>query len=287
MTTINITEHPYNAATSYPDNTTAIQAALDAAAAHGDTVHIPPGVFRVDAAHGGLQMRSGTSLNLQGILQAIPNAQVHSIILRIDGANHVNVFGPGTLVGERHGHLAPGPDRNEGNIFILNSNNVTVSGGLTTRDSWSDGIMIVNSNGVTINNVLCDNNSRNGMSIISGQGIRVENCVFSNTNAPDDSKIMPQCGIDLEPNFSTEVLQDIVIAGNQFNKNKGAGCWVPEPTPTQTRIYVTNNSFDQHYKDGSGPCIGGQNDWKCNTLYAIARWIPGYDWWLYPKEFST
>ncbi len=69
--------------------------------------------------------------------------------------------------------------------------------GLTLRDSGGDGIIVAwraQSQMVLeyrIKDVLCDNNYRQGMSIISCDGLTVEHCQFNNTWGTP-----PLCGVD-------------------------------------------------------------------------------------------
>ena len=65
--------------------------------------------------------------------------------------------------------------------------------------SGGDGIEIYRVENFVIRNVICDDNHRQGMSIISGQDILVEDCEFNRTYGTD-----PQCGLDIEPNHGDE-----------------------------------------------------------------------------------
>src|SRR5699024_9046472 len=63
----------------------------------------------------------------------------------------------------------------------------------------------VNENVKIINGVL-DNNRRNGISIISGRNIEINNVFISNTNGQN-----PQSGIDIEPNSNDDILENIKL----------------------------------------------------------------------------
>ena len=69
------------------------------------------------------------------------------------------------------------------------------------RDSGGDGIYVAGVNGVreyssnvTLLGVAVDSAWRNGLSVISADGLLVANSTFTNTNGTN-----PQCGVDLEP----------------------------------------------------------------------------------------
>jgi len=95
--------------------------------------------------------------------------------------------------------------------------------GLTLRDSGGDGIYIGDAvrkpgqyynNGVTIKNCLCDNNRRNGISVISAQNLVIDSCVIVNSNGND-----PQEGIDIEPNWNYERLVNCTVSNCYIKDN--------------------------------------------------------------------
>jgi hypothetical protein len=277
---IDITSH--GASTGAADNTAAIQAALNAAQS-GDTVYVPPGSFIVNATVG-LQPHSHTSLKLDGTLRALPAAGANAIVMLTNAVTDVTITGPGRLVGERSGHPLSG-NKIGFCLGIVNASNVTLGGGLVLADAWADGIYMQDATDVTVNGVLCTGNSRNGMSIISGQRITVTNSTFELTRSASP---MPQAGIDLEPDTVSQSLIDITIKGNSFTKNAGAGVYIAfAAAANRGRINVLQNTFNQHYRDGSGPPIGGRNTALANFLYATCRWMPGYDYWAFPTTFSA
>jgi len=95
---------------------------------------------------------------------------------------------------------------------------------VTLRDSGGDGIYVSGSGeqpcskDVHIKDVVCDNNYRQGMSIISADGLVVEDCAFENTWGTP-----PSAGVDLEPNQANEVLRNIVFRNCRFTDNYGDG----------------------------------------------------------------
>jgi polygalacturonase len=100
--------------------------------------------------------------------------------------------------------------------------NVKVSG-LTLRDSGGDGIYIDGgkqeySRNITIRDVLCDNHYRQGISIISVDGLLVENSAFNNTWGT------PPCsGVDIEPDSPKQRVRDVVFRNCRFLDNYGDG----------------------------------------------------------------
>jgi len=100
---------------------------------------------------------------------------------------------------------------------------------LTLRDSGGDGIYLgrtseraYNEN-VVIRDVVCDNNYRQGLSVISARNLLVENSAFNNTSGHG-----PSAGIDLEPNQPDEEMTNVVIRNCVFldNYNLGMHVWM-------------------------------------------------------------
>ena len=69
---------------------------------------------------------------------------------------------------------------------------------------------------VTIRKVSCDDNHRQGISIINGRNILVEDCVLTNTIGTP-----PQAGIDIETNHNFEPTTNIVVRNCKMVNNKG------------------------------------------------------------------
>lgn len=97
--------------------------------------------------------------------------------------------------------------------------------GLSIRDSGGDGIYLGDAGGaqpynlrVTIKDVQLDNHRRNGLSVISVDGLVVDNVAVTNTNGT-----APEFGIDLEPNNAGERLANISFNNVRLSGNVG-GC---------------------------------------------------------------
>ncbi|MCX7824394.1 MAG: right-handed parallel beta-helix repeat-containing protein [Verrucomicrobiae bacterium] len=94
--------------------------------------------------------------------------------------------------------------------------------GLTLADSGGDGIYLgVAQRGVpcsdfVIKDVVCDNNYRQGISVISARNLLIENCVLKNTGGT-----APMAGIDFEPNHESEELVNCVMRRCVSENNRG------------------------------------------------------------------
>ena len=89
--------------------------------------------------------------------------------------------------------------------------------GLTFVESGGDGMSVTGTD-ITIRDCVCDRNHRQGMSVCSVRNLLVENCVFSNTQGT-----LPQSGVDIEPDFATQRLENVVFRNCQSFGNAGAG----------------------------------------------------------------
>ena len=95
--------------------------------------------------------------------------------------------------------------------------------GLTITQTGGDGIYVGASESgpaycenVTIRNVVCDDNYRQGISVISAVNLLIEDCVFRNT-----SGTVPATGLDFEPNRSHEVFRQVTVRRCVFENNDG------------------------------------------------------------------
>jgi hypothetical protein len=98
--------------------------------------------------------------------------------------------------------------------------------GITLTDlkfeaSGGDGIYIGANAGtecsnITVTDCVMHDNHRQGMSIISVDGLTVTGCTMSDTDGH-----APEAGIDIEPNLSDEVLNNILIDTCTFTNNSG------------------------------------------------------------------
>jgi hypothetical protein len=108
-------------------------------------------------------------------------------------------------------------------LALRGCTNVEVTG-LTLRDSGGDGIYIDRADAKTpcreirIKNVVCDNNYRQGMSVIGVEGLTVEDCAFRNTWGTP-----PSAGVDLEPDSPEHTLKRIVFRNCRFEDNYSDG----------------------------------------------------------------
>ncbi|MGI5820011.1 MAG: right-handed parallel beta-helix repeat-containing protein [Armatimonadota bacterium] len=96
--------------------------------------------------------------------------------------------------------------------------------GLTLRDSGGDGIYFgrgaddaTNLN-VHVKDVVCDNNYRQGISVITAENVLIEDTIMRDT-----SGTAPQAGIDFEPNGPQERIKNFVMRNCLTENNNSSG----------------------------------------------------------------
>ncbi len=142
-------------------------------------------------------------------------------IIDIRNARNVELVGP-VVVGDRDKHIGSGGEWGMG-INIVSSENVRVYNARVTK-CWGDGIYVAGSSergpsrNIRIVNAYCRDNRRNGISVISADGLDLIS-PYSGYNEGID----PQCGIDIEPNKPGDRIRNIRIVDARTEYNPGAG----------------------------------------------------------------
>jgi hypothetical protein len=98
---------------------------------------------------------------------------------------------------------------------------------------------------ITVENCIFDgenNDNRNGVSVIDGDGVYINNCVFKNCSRTD----MPGA-VDIEPDNATfHIIKNITVSNCNFYNITGlsaCGLYMPNLPPDPSNINFINNSF--------------------------------------------
>jgi hypothetical protein len=111
-------------------------------------------------------------------------------------------------------------------IGILDGTNISIKNSSIT-DFGLDGIYIsttkgnFSQNNISIINTDCTYNGRQGLSIVGGSGIKVDNCKFSYTGK-GKFRSNPMAGLDIEPNAGSRA-RNITIKNSEMIDNVGVG----------------------------------------------------------------
>ncbi|MBP5638595.1 MAG: right-handed parallel beta-helix repeat-containing protein [Victivallales bacterium] len=119
-------------------------------------------------------------------------------------------------------------------IVIRACQNVWVEN-MNLLNSGGDGVVVSNlgtnfSEHIVLRKLVCDRNHRQGISIINGRHLLIEDCKLINTDGT-----MPQAGIDIETNEFNEPTSDIIVRNCDIIGNTGTGIQV-SVTRMDTRV---------------------------------------------------
>ena len=146
-------------------------------------------------------------------------------LLTLDCVTNVTLKGYGAVFRMRQADYRKPPYGGEyrHTLKVRTSENITIEG-LRFTESGGDGIYLgelirKNPNrNVVIRDVTCDRNHRQGISVITADGLLIEDCVFRDTKGAP-----PESGIDFEPNYPCQSLKGIVVRRCLSENNKGRG----------------------------------------------------------------
>lgn len=156
---------------------------------------------------------------LRGKVNSFPDKR--DGIWRIDSRRNVKLIGYGaTCVMDKAEYTGEWRA-----IVRIGASDSIVVEGLVLRGAPGDGLIVGKSlveptrppvsNNIVVRNVVCDDNKRNAISVISVNGLLIEGCALINT-----SGTLPQAGIDIEPDLATEYVKDVIIRDCAFLGNE-------------------------------------------------------------------
>ena len=145
-----------------------------------------------------------------------PSSKGSYQILRIKDKENIKIYNA-NIIGDRDYHTGNKGEWGMG-ISIIGSENIEIKN-FNITNCWGDGIYIghgkSSSNKIVIADGIIDNNRRNGISVISVNNLVIRNVIVSNTNGTN-----PNTGIDIEPNYSYNILKNIKIQDVTTFNNK-------------------------------------------------------------------
>ena len=200
--------------------------------------------------------------------------------LRVADKNNVKIINP-KLIGDRDGHKGNKGEWGMG-ISLMGATNVEIINPSISK-FWGDGIYIGRGTKTFCEDVIIkggslDFNRRNGISVISVKGLRIENVLISNTFGT-----APMAALDFEPNKEDEILQDITVDGIKTFNNHSYEIlfvfWKLKSKSSPIYLTIRNHQFDSikqpitiyaNYK-GENKKIGGRisyenSNWNNNNL---------------------
>ena len=209
--------------------------------------------FPIQINQNGLTLKSNSVVcfreNSKLILRASDKPKYE--LLRIHNLSNVTIYFP-NIEGDRKQHIGATGEWGMG-ISIRGSSDITIVNPKVSG-CWGDGIYIANSAGQSCKNInisyaQLDNNRRNGISVVSVDGLNLINPVISNTNGTN-----PMAGIDIEPNDSNDDIKHVKIhdAITFNNGQKGISLYLVKLLSANDKLVGISvvNHFDQYSKSG-------------------------------------
>lgn len=208
-----------------------LQAVIDRG---GPLVFVPKGTYQLDAP---LRLKSGMTLFCEPgtVIEAAQGAfkGLHDSLIQVVNVENVTLIAEGATFRMRKAdYMDPAKytvSEHRHAIDVRGSKNVTIAGG-TFADSGGDGVflgpLVIDdaawANGkrhwpnvnVTVRRATCDNNVRQGISVVACTGCIIEDCVLTRT-----SGLSPQAGIDCEPEYQDPI--DVTIRRCRSEGNRG------------------------------------------------------------------
>ena len=216
------------------DDTLAIQTALN----YSKNIEVPSGTYMVNAiTH--ININSGNRLLLSNdaTIKAITTSQDSYAVILCDDVDDVEICG-GTIEGDRLSHTGATGEWGMCISITNGSSNINVHD-IKLINAWGDGLYLNGGNNVRTQNVTVDSARRNGYSIISAVNFRSLNDIIKNTNGT-----APQAGVDIEPNYDTNKLQNIKFINTITENNLSSGIMMMIGHDNDCSIEITNHSDD-------------------------------------------
>lgn len=247
------------------DDTEAIQTAINASTS---VVFNGGKIYKVsaDSTTGiALTVLSNRKIDLNNAtIKLIGNSLGGYAMMNLNNVSNV-IIENGNITGDRDEHTGNTGEWGHG-ISVDYASNVTLSN-LYVSKCFGDGVYVGNTSleaghneNVTVNNVVCDSNRRNGMSVTDGTGIIISKSKFLNTNGTS-----PQAGLDIEPN-NANALIDIIVENVECLDNGGDGFGISDHVGIENcRFSINNLVTDSIWL----VLLGANNTIICNNVYAL------------------
>ncbi|WP_313264655.1 right-handed parallel beta-helix repeat-containing protein [Sphingobacterium sp.] len=138
----------------------------------------------------------------------IANGRSHYSVLLLNSVSNVKIFNA-KITGDRYEHLNQEGQHGMG-IRVFGSDKIEIINPFIEK-MWGDGIYIGGpknspSRNIVVYNAVLDNNRRNGISITSADGVKIDGGIVANSNGQS-----PKAGIDIEPNNNDQIINNITI----------------------------------------------------------------------------
>jgi len=213
-------------------------------------------LFSYDAEIG-VRIKSNSNIQFNGNVILAPNNHLHYSILGIEDAQNIRLIGEGHIIGDIENHTGVAGEHGHC-LAILKSSNVYIKD-LTFERGWGDGIEIAGpaessygedknaSKNITLENITCDSNRRQGLSLTHCRNITITNSRFINTGLIKYTT--PGYGIDIEPTSNDEYkhsVKNVYLNNCVFYGNRNAAIGIQQYSDNADYckdVFITNCSL--------------------------------------------
>ena len=188
---------------------------------------------------------SNTVVEINGTIRLATNAFPHYRIFGINASN-VEICGNGAIYGDAPTHIIESGSHEWGHVIgIWGTNdsfvsNIIISGILAAQGA-GDSINVSYAENICIKNVICDGSRRLGISLTDVNNATIDGVIIKNISGTN-----PQYAIDIEPNESNAVYENIIVR-NVIAENCARGTVLisSSGTDTLTKNVLIENVFDK------------------------------------------
>ncbi|WP_336830638.1 hypothetical protein [Sphingobacterium multivorum] len=154
--------------------------------------------------------------------QSIPTKSSNYSVICIHYAHNIKINSL-NIIGDRGAHLGRTGEWGHG-LFVVGSKSIQIEN-LNTSNCWGDGVVFSGdgelagsslkgqNEDIQIGNLTSFKNRRQGLTISNARNLSIDNIDIS-----DISGVAPECGIDFEPDYNYDILENIVLK-NVTTKN--------------------------------------------------------------------
>lgn len=103
------------------------------------------------------------------------------------------------------------------NLSLYNCENIKLEN-VISLNAFTDGLYIRKSNHLVINGYKAYQSGRQGCSVTAGNDIQFQNCLFDGSY-----RVAPMAGLDIEPNYDSDIVDNITVTGCVFTNNTASG----------------------------------------------------------------
>ena len=185
------------------DDSAPIQKALD----YFSKIYFPAKTYAIlqvfPRSNSTIIFSAGCNIVAAGPLTDTSGGVLAQRMIDLRDVENVSIFGNNATIDMRRTDY---PEEESGEsrhcVSINGCHNVVICD-LSANNSFGDGFclgfpMSYNNENISLVRCKADNNRRQGLSIVDGENVFVESCLFTNTNGA-----LPSAGIDIEPNYDS------------------------------------------------------------------------------------